>query len=201
MDNNNDELKKGKKSIFAKLFNFIWFFVFIFIIIPTVVISCVFIYKTIRYPDKIPDILGYKMFFILDEFMDESVSYGDLVFTKNIDPETLNKGDLIAFRNKFNLVTIHQIISIEEQENNRRFTFQTLDNETNDTRYANSENVEGLLIKTIPRIGFYLFFLQSIWGLLSVILCIIIFGTIAYMIAAKLDDIEEKRINNNQITN
>ena len=193
MDNN--EVKKGKRTIFAKLFNFIWFFVFIFIILPIIIVSCVIIYKGIRYPDKIPDVLGYKMFFILDEFMDESVSYGDLVFTKNIDPNSLNNGDLIAFRNRFNLVTLHQIINIEEQEENRRFTFQTLANETDDTRYANNENVEGLLIKIIPRIGIYLFFLQSIWGLLETILVILIYGTIVYVIAAKFDDIEEKRIN------
>lgn len=195
MNSENKNEKKGKRTIFAKLFNFIYFFVFIFIIIPIILISCIIIYKGIRYPDKIPDVLGYKMFFILDDFMDESVGYGDLIFTKNIDPDTLNSGDLIAFRNRFNLVTLHQIISIENKTETRRFTFQTLANETDDTRYATSENVEGLLIKIIPRIGIYLFFLQSIWGLLATILVIIIFGTIAYMVAAKFDDVENKRIN------
>lgn len=189
-----DSEKKGKRSIFAKLFNFIYFFVFIFIIMPIIVISCIIIYKGIKYPDKIPDVLGYKMFFILDDFMDESVTYGDLVFTKNVDPATLKTGDLIAFRNRFNLVTLHQIISIEEQENTRRFTFQTLENETNDTRYANSENVEGYLIKIIPRIGAYLFFLQTIIGLIETILVIIIFGTIVYMVAAQMDALEERRM-------
>lgn len=189
-----DNEKKGKRSIFAKLFNFIYFFVFIFIIMPIIVISCIIIYKGIKYPDKIPDVLGYKMFFILDDFMDESVTYGDLVFTKNVDPATLKTGDLIAFRNRFNLVTLHQIISIEEQENTRRFTFQTLENETNDTRYANSENVEGYLIKIIPRIGAYLFFLQTIIGLIETILVIIIFGTIVYMVAAQMDALEERRM-------
>ena len=192
---NMEETNHSKRTIFAKIFNFIWFFIFIFIIVPTVVISCIIIYKAIKYPDKIPDILGYKMFFILDDFMDESVGFGDLVFTKNVDPETLQTGDLIAFRNRFNLVTLHQIINIEEQEDTRKFTFQTLENETNDTRFANSENVEGLLIKIVPRIGIYLLYIQTVWGLLSIILCIIIIGTIAYMVAAQLDDIEEKRMN------
>lgn len=195
MSSENLNGKKGKRTILAKLFNFIYFFVFIFIILPIIVISCIIIYKGIKYPDKIPDVLGYKMFFILDDFMDESVRYGDLVFTKNIDPDTLNNGDLIAFRNRFNLVTLHQIVSIENNTETRRFTFQTLANETDDTRYATSENVEGILIKIIPRLGIYLFFLQSVWGLLATILVIIIFGTIAYMVAAKIDDIEEKRIN------
>ena len=195
MNNENINEKKGKRTIFAKIFNFIYFFVFVFIIIPVILISCIIIYKGIRYPDKIPDVLGYKMFFILDDFMDESVGYGDLVFTKIIDPETLNNGDLIAFRNRFNRVTLHQIISIEDQKETRRFTFQTLVNETDDTRYATSENVEGLLIKIIPRLGIYLFFIQSIWGLLATILVIIIFGTIVYVVAAQLDGIEERRIN------
>jgi len=191
---NNKINETEERTIFAKIFNFIWYFIFILVIVPTVIISCIIIYKSIRYHDKIPDVFGYKMFFILTDFMDESVNYGDLVFTKNIDPNTLENGDLIAFRNKFDMITLHEIISIKEQDESKRFTLQTLINETDDTRYAMSEDVEGVLIKVIPRIGLYLLFMQSIWGLFAVILVIIIFGTIAYLVAAKLDDIEEERI-------
>ncbi len=191
-----NEVRKEKvkdRNILTKIFDFLWLFVVILIIIPIVIISCVIIYKGIRYPDKIPDVLGFKTFFIMDEFMDESVGYGDWIFTKNVNPDELKRGDIVAFRNKFNLITVHQITSIKESEDTRVFTFQTLANETDDTRYAKSENIEGILIKIIPKVGAYLFFLQTIIGLVVTILFIIIIGTTAYMIAAVLDDMEECR--------
>lgn len=186
--------KIKNRSFFSKIFDFLWLFVLFLVIIPTVVVSSVIIYKGVRYPDKIPDFLGFKTFFVMDEFMDESVGYGDWIFTKNINPDDLKIGDLVAFRNRFNLITIHQIVSISELEDNREFTFQTLSNETNDTRYAKSEDIEGIVIKNIPKVGAYLFFLQTIVGLIVTILFIIIIGTVAYMIAAVFDDLEEYKV-------
>lgn len=191
-----DKVKKEgvkDRNIFAKIFDFLWFFVLILIILPIVIVSCVIIYKGVRYPDKIPDFLGFKTFFIMDEFMDESVGYGDWIFTKNVNPNELKRGDIVAFRNRLNLITVHQIISIKESEGSREFTFQTLSNETDDTRYAKSENIEGILIRNIPKIGAYLFFLQTYTGLIMTILFIIITGTTIYMLAAVFDDLEEYR--------
>ena len=51
---------------------------------------------------------------IFDKYMDDSIEYGDLVVTKNIEANKLKTGNTIAFRNNMNTVTIHKIINIEE---------------------------------------------------------------------------------------
>ena len=88
--------------------------IFYTIIIPIIIVSIIIIWQKIVTPDKIPDILGYKMFIVLDENMDQETEYGDLVFTHNVDTNDLKLNDLIAFRNNTNKVTIHRIINITE---------------------------------------------------------------------------------------
>ena len=44
-----------------------------------------------------------------------SANYMDLVFTKNVKPENLNIGDLIAYRVN-NIVIIHEIERIKKEE-------------------------------------------------------------------------------------
>ena len=86
--------------------------IFYVIIIPLILISITIIWPRLTEPDKIPDILGYKMFVVLDGDMDQAIEYGDLIFTHNIAPENLEKSNLIAFINNTNKVKINKIIKI-----------------------------------------------------------------------------------------
>ena len=186
-----------KQKIFFKIVNYIWNMVYALIIIPIVIISMIIIYKTIRYPNKIPDILGYKVFIILDEKMDESIEYGDLVFTKIIDTDILKNNDLIAFRNNDNIVTIHRIIDKTENNNKKVFTMKTLENETPETKMVNEDRVEGIVIDRIANLGIILLLLQEPLVLATIILTILIFGLIAYYIADRLDKKEINKSQNN----
>lgn len=174
--------------------------IYVCILIPLTVIALHIAYQIISEPDKIPDIFGYKMFIILDDSMDESVEYGELIFTKNVYTNDLKKDDLIAFRNSMNTVTIHKIIDIEEKietenaTNNRRtvktFTMQTSENEANDTKFAKDDRVEGIIIKKIPRIGSIIYFIQKPIATITICVIILIIGIIADFIAKKLDERE-----------
>ena len=103
--------------------------IFYVIIIPLILISITIIWQRLTEPDKIPDILGYKMFVVLDGDMDQAIEYGDLIFTHNIAPENLEKNNLIAFRNNTNKVTIHRIIKITEDDIGRQFEMQNSKND------------------------------------------------------------------------
>ena len=46
--------------------------IFYVIIIPLILISITIIWQRLTEPDKIPDILGYKMFVVLDGDMDQT---------------------------------------------------------------------------------------------------------------------------------
>ena len=71
----------------------------------------------------------------------------------------------------------------------------TLDTETNDTRYVKEKSVEGLMIFRIPKIGAVLYFIQQPHITMGIMIIILICGLIWIYIAGKLD---EKELNENQ---
>lgn len=203
--------KQNKQSNFKRIRNIIGDVIYYVILIPLIIITLMVVYQSIAYPDKIPNIFGYKLFMILDDKMDETVEYGDLVFTKNIDCNILKKGNIIAFRNGVNTVTIHEIIDIEEkteidQETNeekmkKTFTMQTATNETLDTKYVEDEKVEGILVKRIAKIGTLIMFIQKPIHLLIIIAIILVIGAFVYFIAAKLDKRDMLKMEEIKTTN
>lgn len=167
--------------------------IFYIIIIPLIVVSIAIIWQKLVNPDKIPDILGYKMFIVLDENMDQEIEYGDLIFTHNIAPENLEKGNLIAFRNNTNKVTIHRIINITEDNIGKQFEMQNSTNEVGDTKYVRENQVEGIVIHRIPNIGIIIYKIQEPYIILTLIGIVLLIGLGAYYIAGRLDkrDIEK----------
>ena len=161
--------------------------IFYLILVPLIIISCLIIFQRIFEPDKIPDIFGFKIFAVLDEKMDETTNYGDLVFTKNIKPNDLKSSDIIAFRNNMNKVTIHQIINITDENNIKVFTMKTASNEIGDTKYVKEDNVEGIIIKRIAKVGLIIIYMQNPYVILLLICIILIIGLIIYYIAQELD--------------
>ena len=171
--------------------------IFYIIIIPLIVMAITIIWQKVTQPDKIPDIFGYKMFVVLDEKMDKSIEYGDLVFTHNIATKELKKSDLIAFRNQTNKVTIHRIIDITKAENGQQFEMENSLNEVGDTKYVNEAQVEGIIIHRIPGIGLLLYNFQKTHVILIIIGIVLVIGLIAYCIASKLDKRDIKKAAKN----
>lgn len=171
--------------------------IFYVIIIPLILISITIIWQRLTEPDKIPDILGYKMFVVLDGDMDQAIEYGDLIFTHNIAPENLEKSNLIAFRNNTNKVTIHRIVKITEDDIGRQFEMQNSVNEVGDTKYVKENQVEGLIIHRIPNIGIILYKIQEPYIILILIGIVLLIGIVAYYIAGRLDKRDMKKTTEN----
>ncbi len=171
--------------------------IFYVIIIPLILISITIIWQRLTEPDKIPDILGYKMFVVLDGDMDQAIEYGDLIFTHNIAPENLEKSNLIAFRNNTNKVTIHRIIKITEDDIGRQFEMQNSVNEVGDTKCVKENQVEGLIIYRIPNIGIILYKIQEPYIILILIGIVLLIGIVAYYIAGRLDKRDMKKATEN----
>ena len=171
--------------------------IFYVIIIPLILISITIIWQRLTEPDKIPDILGYKMFVVLDGNMDQAIEYGDLIFTHNIAPENLEKSNLIAFRNNTNKVTIQRIIKITEDDIGRQFEMQNSVNEVGDTKCVKENQVEGLIIHRIPNIGIILYKIQEPYIILILIGIVLLIGIVAYYIAGRLDKRDMKKATEN----
>ena len=169
--------------------------VFYIIIIPLVIVATIIICQRLIYPEKIPDIFGYKIFIVLDGNMDKNIEYGDLIFTYNIDSKNLEENSLIAFHNNTNKVTIHRILNITEDNIGRQFEMQNSANEIGDTKYVREDQVEGIVIHRIPNVGIILYKIQEPYVILSLIGIVLIIGIIAYYISGKLDKKDSKKSN------
>lgn len=193
----NIELPNQKKSIGETIEDVIY----LIIIIPLLIITLMVIFQSITKPNEIPNIFGYKLFMILDEKMEGTLKYGDLVFTKNINTDNIKEKDIVAFRNAMNTVTILKVEKIAKAEDDSKvFIMQTQENATEDTKNVNEEKIEGIVVKRIPKIGIWIMILQEPLVTLVVIIVILINGLIAYYIAWRLDirDSKEKLENNEQ---
>lgn len=171
--------------------------IFYLIIILLVIVSIIIICQRLVNLNKIPDIFGYKMFIVLDDNMDKSIKYGDLVFTHNIEPKNLEQNNLIAFRNNTNKVTIHRIIKITEDNIGRQYEMQNATNEVGDTKYIRDEQVEGITIYRIPKIGLILFKIQEPYVILILIGIVMLIGLVVYYIAGRLDKRDTKKLTKN----
>ena len=170
-------VKNNRKRTKNEIIEDIFFYVFI---MPLVVITAAILLQTIIHPDKIPNVFGYKMFIVLDGNMEQSVSYGDLTFTKNNDTNRLRVNDIIAFRNAEEKVTIHKISEINEENSEKIFVMQAKTNETNDTKYVKEDAVEGILINKIDKIGLIIMYLQEPFVFIFIACFIMIIGLILY---------------------
>lgn len=158
------------KSIKDNIINVIYFFVLALLIIITIRIF----YQTIFFPDKIPDMFGIKVFIVFDEQqIDDSIKYGDLVITKNVEKDKLKIGDIAAFRNGSNTVILNKITNLED---------------------IAEKKLEGLLIHKIAKLGSVLYFIGQPLVIIIISCAIIGIGLIFYYIAYRLDERDMKKI-------
>lgn len=181
-----EKQENNKKSIASIVENIIY----VCVLVPLIVITISIVFQLIVYPKKIPHIFGYKIFMIFDKYMDDSVEYGDLVVTRNIEANKLKTGNTIAFRNNMNTVTIHKIINIEEET----LIMNTLKNETLDTKKVKKEKVEGILVYRIPKLGEIIYYIQQPWAIIAIGSIILIIGLIWIYIAQELDEKEKRQL-------
>ncbi|MBR3162931.1 MAG: hypothetical protein IKF17_02365 [Clostridia bacterium] len=188
--------KRKKITLWFVLKKIIYFGVFI----PLIIITTNIGYQLLVYPDEIPNIFGYKFFMIMNEQKDGCTEYGDLIFTKIIDIDEYKIGDIMAFRNNMNTITVHRIAEINTSiaDNTKVFTMQTIENETDDTKYVRAMHVEGKMVHRISNLGIVVMVAQDPLSLLLMIIIVLIIGVIAYYIAQQLDE-RDRRIESEEM--
>ena len=123
-------MKNRRKLKKTEIMGLILKIVFLIIVIPIILMSIIVMIKANKYPDKIPDIFGYKPMIVLSGSMETAIYTGDLVFVKIVDTDKLNVGDVIAFRNEVDTVTTHRIINIVDKNGKRYFETKGDNNNT-----------------------------------------------------------------------
>ncbi len=122
-------------------------------------------------------IFGYKFFIVRSDSMSATdFDAGDIVFVKNIDPATLQAGDIIAFTsqnsNNFGDTVTHKIRTLTtDAYGNPAFVTYGTTTDTNDETLVTYPYVLGKYTGKIPNIGSFFQFLKTTPGY---ILCIFV---------------------------
>ena len=146
----NREIFK-RKNIEIKLKNSLNIIIYIIlIIIMTYNISLII--QSVLNPNKTPSFLGIKTYVIISGSMEPNINIGDIVITKD-EEKDLQIGDIISYRKGHSVIT-HRISQINKNENGD-ITYKTKgdNNNTEDSEEIANGDIEGKVVKIIPKLG------------------------------------------------
>lgn len=148
-----------------------------------------------------PGLFGYRAYVVLSDSMDPIFQAGDLVFTKPVDPQELQIGDIIAFHSSdpsiYNEVVTHRIQEITEYRGEKAYITAGDQSGVPDAVPAQSSHVLGQYCAVIPKLGYLFSFLKTPAGFLIFIFAPL-FLLMAYEIARMLYGIKRYRRNMRQ---
>ena len=122
-------------------------------------------------------IAGYSAFTVLTSSMESEIPKGSLVFTKAVDPETLQIGDDITYMSGPTSTITHRIIGITEKyldTNERAFETKGVMNAEADKKLVPAANVVGKVIYHSEILGQMATFAGQNWPLLVFFVVVIV---------------------------
>lgn len=162
--------------------------IFFLIAIPILVFSLIIMIKARIYPDKVPDVFGYKPMIVLSGSMETSIFTGDLAFVKIVDTDSLKENDIIAFRNESDTVTTHRIVEIVNEDGSKLFRTKGDNNDTEDADLVKQSLIEGIYVFKIPGLGNVLMFLKEPKSLAILLLVTLVVGLVWIQIMEKIEN-------------
>ena len=165
----NKEITKRKKieNIVKKSISEITNIILIIIMIYNISL----IIQSVVIPNRTPSFLGIKTYVIISGSMEPNIKIGDIVITEKVK-ENLEIGDIISYRKGSSVIT-HRISQIIEKENGEKvYKTKGDNNNTEDSEEIAIENIEGKVVKIIPKIGKVTILLHN--KLISIIVLIIL---------------------------
>lgn len=145
--------------------------VILWIIILTAALYA-FVTLATRDENRIASIAGYSPLVVQSDSMVPTFETDDLIFIKQVNPETLEVGDVVTFHtiieNEYALNT-HRIVDIVEENGMRHYTTQGDNNAISDTHIITDGDIVGKYVSRLPKVGKVMNFLSGKIGFLLVI--------------------------------
>jgi len=145
------------------------------LILLALIIGIIFIQTKVN-PDKIPTVLGYKPFVVLSGSMETEIYKGDLVIVKNVNPSSLKKNDIIAFKDKAGYVVTHRIVEVKKDNGKYQFITKGDNNNKNDAGHVEENDIEGVYKFKISGAGDIVLIMQKPVTLIFVLIVIFVGG-------------------------
>ena len=166
-------MKKEKtsrvKSIIKAVFNLLSYLILAGLII-FIVYMLVFMLKGMN-GDEPPTVLDHQIYIVQSNSMSPTFKTGSLLIIKKVDVTAIRENDIITFRrNRDNVATTHRVMRILNDEG-LQFVTRGDANNVDDPLPVSAEDVSGIVVASLPYIGYFIGFIRTKQGLL---ICIII---------------------------
>ncbi len=139
---------------------------------------------------------GLRVYAVLSGSMEPAYHVGSLIYVKEVDPFTLEKGDVITFMLNEKTVATHRIYEVVPDEEDKtvvRFATKGDANKIPDGSLVHYKNVIGTPVFTIPYLGYLASFIQNPPGTYYAIAIAIVIVLLAFVPDLFDDDEEEER--------
>ena len=118
-------------------------------------------------------LVGLQVFNVVSGSMEPTYSVGDLIYVKEVDPDSVKVGDPITFvMNEDLMVATHRVVAIDSE--NREFTTKGDANSGEDAPKVHFNNLIGVPVFAIPLLGYVSAFIQSPVGMYVAIAFVVI---------------------------
>ena len=105
-------------------------------------------------------LVGYQVYNVISGSMEPTYSVGDLLYVKQVDPDSVKVGDPITVvLNEDLVVATHRVIQVDGE--NRRFYTKGDANETADAAPVHFNNLIGIPVFAVPMLGYVSAYIQS----------------------------------------
>ena len=146
----NQEITKRKK-IENRVNKFVNILIYSILII-VMIYNLSLIIQSILKPNQTPSFLGLKTYVIISGSMEPNINIGDLVVVQKTKGE-LKEGDIISYRKGHSVITHRISQKTENEEGEIIYKTKGDNNNTEDSEEIRKEEIEGKVIKVIPKIG------------------------------------------------
>ena len=139
-------------------------------------------------------LVGLQVYHVISPSMEPTYSVGDLIYVKEVDPDSVKVGDPITFvLNEDLVVATHRVVSIDSE--NRQFTTQGDANSTEDAAPVHFNNLIGVPVFSVPLLGYVSAYIQNPPGMYVAIALGVVLLAAVFLpdLLAKKDTTKEKQ--------
>lgn len=158
-----------KKQLFKLIGN-----ILVVLCISIIVIAFLSMLWSMKDPDRILTIMGYKPGVVISGSMEPAIQAGDMIISKGVNPEDVKIGDVITYRVKGAIPVTHRVVGIYEKSGKVIYETKGDFNRAKDIEDISSDRLVGRMILKIPQAGYAVQFLKSKVGFTIVIIIPII---------------------------
>lgn len=111
-----------------------------------------------------PRLIGMQVFTVLSGSMEPVYHTGSLIYVKDVDPYTIEAGQVITFMLSEDTVATHRVVEVvpdEEDSTVVRFRTKGDANNAEDGSLVHYKNVLGTPVFTIPQLGYLASYIQN----------------------------------------